>query len=77
MIGAIYNDYNDKLKQAQATYDYANQSPEISYEDFYKVRDIRDAIKEETEEYAQYYNGLDDIRASDSEIKYRNEVSIA
>ena len=77
VIVAIYNDYNEKLEQAQLAYDYANQSPEISYEDFYKVRDIRDAIQKEMEEYAQYYNGLDDIRASDSEIKYHNEVSIA
>ena len=77
VIVAIYNDYNEKLEQAQLAYDYANQSPEISYEDFYKVRDIRDAIQKEMEEYAQYYNSLDDIRASDSEIKYHNEVSIA
>lgn len=77
VIVAIYNDYNEKLEQAQLVYDYANQSSDVSYEDFYKVRDIRDAIKAEMEEYAQYYNGLDDIRASDSEIKYHNEVSIA
>lgn len=77
VIVAIYNDYDEKLEQAQLVYDYANRSPEISYEYFYKVRDIRDAIKQEMEEYAQYYNGLDDIRASDSEIKYHNEVSIA
>ena len=77
MIAAIYNDYSEKLKQAQWAYDYANQSPEISFEEFYRIRDIRDAIKEEMEEYAQHYNALDDIRASDSEIKYHNEVSIA
>ena len=77
VIVAICNDYNEKLEQAQLVYDYAYQSSDVSYEDFYKVRDIRDAIKAEMEEYAQYYNGLDDIRASDSEIKYHNEVSIA
>ena len=77
VIITIYNDYNEKLERAQMAYDYANQSSEVSYEDFYKVRDIRDAIKNEMEEYAQYYNGLDDIRANDSEIKYHNEVSIA
>lgn len=77
VIVAIYNDYNEKMERAQIAYDYANQSSDVSYEDFYKVRDIRDAIKNEMEEYAQFYNGLDDIRASDSEIKYHNEVSIA
>lgn len=77
IIAAIYSDYDEKLEKAQMAYDYANQSPDVSYEDFYKVRDIRDAIKAEMQEYAQYYNGLDEIRVSDSEIKYHNEVSIA
>lgn len=76
-IVAVYNDYNEKLKRAQVMYDYANVSPDVSYEDFYKIKAIRDAIKEEMDEYAFYYNGLDKIRASDSEIKYHNEVSIA
>lgn len=77
VIVAIYGDYDEKLEEAQIAYDYANQSPDVSYEDFYRVRDIRDAIKAEMQEYAQYYQGLDEIRASDSEIKYHNEVSIA
>lgn len=77
VIAVAYNDYNDKLEQAQLAYEYANRSPDVSYEEFYKIRDYRDAIKKEMEEYAQYYNSLDDIRASDSEIKYHNEVSIA
>lgn len=77
VLVAAYNNYEEKLEKVQAAYEYANQSPEVSYEDFYKVRDIRDAIKEEMQKYAQYYNGLDEIRAGDSEIKYHNEVSIA
>lgn len=77
VIVAIYNEYDEKLQKAQLAYDYANESPDVSYEAFYKIRDLRDAIKEEMQEYAQYYNGLDEIRASDSEIKYHNEVSIA
>lgn len=47
VIAAVYNDYNEKLEKAQLAYDYANQTPEVSYEEFYQVRDIRDAIKEE------------------------------
>lgn len=77
VIALIYNDYKEKLERAQLAYDYANNSPEVSYDEFYKIREIRDAIKTKMDEYAQYYNGLDDIRASDSEIKYYNEVSIA
>ena len=46
VLSAAYNSYEEKLEKVQAAYEYANQSPEVSYEDFYKVRDIRDAIKE-------------------------------
>lgn len=77
VVAVIYNEYNEKLEQAQLAYDYANQSSDVSYEEFYRIREIRDAIKEKMEEYAQYYYGLDDLRASDSEIIYHNEVSIA
>lgn len=77
MIGMKYRDYEEKLETAQEAYDYANVNPEVTYEEFFQIRDIRDAIKNEMEEYAQIYNNLDNIRASDSEIKYHNEVSIA
>lgn len=72
-----YSEYEAKLDSAQALYEYANVSSDVSYEDFYRIRDIRDAIKNEMEEYAEFYNGLDEIRVGDSEIKYHNEVSIA
>lgn len=74
---ALYNESNDKYEKAEAYYNYANISDEVSYEEFYKIRDYRDAIKKERDEYAEYYNALDEIRANDSEIKYHNEVSIA
>ena len=73
----LYNESNEKYEKAVAYYNYANTSEEVTYEDFYKIRDYRDAVKKERDEYAEYYNGLDEIRASDSEIKYHNEVSIA
>ena len=74
---ALYNESNDKYEKAVVYYNYANVSDEVSYEDFYKIRDYRDALKEERDKYAEYYNSLDEIRASESEIKYHNEVSIA
>lgn len=77
IIEEIYNDYNDKLELAQQAYEYANISEDVSYDDFYKIRDVRNDLKEKVKEYAQYYKSLDDIRASDSEIKYHNQVSIA
>lgn len=77
LLAVSYNECQEKYEAAQRAYDYANQSPEVSYDDFYEIRDIRDNIKSQMEECAQYYNGLDEIRASDSEIKYHNQVSIA
>lgn len=77
LFSALYNESNEKYEKAVEYYNYANTSDEVSYEEFYKIRDYRDAIKKERDEYAEYYSGLDEIRASDSEIKYHNEVSIA
>lgn len=74
---ALYSESNEKYEKAVAYYNYANTSDDVSYEDFYKIRDYRDEIKKERDEYAEYYNGLDEIRASESEIKYHNEVNIA
>lgn len=73
----LYSESNEKYEKAEAYYNFANVSDEVSYEEFYKIRDYRDALQKERDEYAEYYNGLDEIRASESEIKYHNEVSIA
>lgn len=77
IVKEIYNDYSQKLEYAQEAYDYANWSQDVSYEDFYKIQDIRNTLNKEVQEYAEIYNALDDIRASESEIKYHNQVSIA
>lgn len=72
-----YEQLDESYNEAQRAYDYANTSSEVSYEDFYKIRDLRDAIGEERDEYAKYYYAINEIRASDSEVKYHNAVSIA
>lgn len=74
---AMYNEYTEKYEAAVQAYNYANYSDEISYEDFYKIRDIKDALDEKRREYAETYNGLDEIDARESEIKYHNKISIA
>ena len=74
---SMYNDYTEKYQEAERAYNYANYSDEVSYEDFYKLRDIKDALEEKRKEYAETYNELDDIKASESEIKYHNKISIA
>ena len=74
---AMYNEYTEKYEAAVQAYNYANYSDDISYEEFYKIRDIKDALDEKRREYAETYNGLDEINARDSEIKYHNKISIA
>lgn len=73
----LYNESNEKYEKVLVYYDYANSSDDVSYEDFYKIKDIKDSLEKERDKYAEYYNGIDELRASDSEIKYHNEISIA
>lgn len=77
IIFSMYNDYNEKYEEAVLAYNYANYSDEVSYEDFYKLRDLKDALDEKRKDYAETYNVLDEIKASESEIKYHNKISIA
>lgn len=77
LILIAYNNKQEELGKAQKLYDYANYSSDISYETFYKVRDYRDALQEQLEEFRTYYNAIDKIRPNDSEIKYHNEISVA
>lgn len=77
VMAVMYNRYDARLDTLKALYDYANYSDEVSMERFLQIRDMRDAVEKERDEYAQYYNQLDDINPSDSEIKYHNRVSIA
>lgn len=77
LMAMAYNEYDEKYNEAQQAYNIANTDPDVSYDTFYRIRDYRDAIKEERDKYAQYYYGIDEIRASESEIKYHNKVSIA
>lgn len=72
-----YNDVKEQLEQAEQAYNYARTSDEVSYEVFYKVKAIKEAIQEKLDGIVEFYNNVDGIRPSDSEIKYHNEVSVA
>lgn len=76
-LAEVYNETEKKYELAQEAYDYANYSVDVSYDTFYKIRDYRDQMKEQLQECAQYYNSLDQIKASESEIKYHRKISIA
>lgn len=75
ILSNLYTVYQNKLQQVQAAYNYANMSPEVSYAEFYKIRDIRNELIQEMKKCMQYYNSIDGI--NDIEVTYHNEVSIA
>lgn len=73
-------EYNNKLSQLQEidyAYNVANYSPEVSYTDFYTIKEIRDNAIAELQEMESTYAEIDKMRPSDTEVKYHNEVSIA
>lgn len=80
--------YQEEYGEWQTLYEAAQQScVEGFYNDFVSAEEyhqrcaVRDAIQEKmeetTERYSQIYRSIDDIRASDTEIKYHNRVSVA
>lgn len=77
LVYAMYTVYDAKLDTAQALYEYANESDDVSYDEFYKIRDYRDDVRSERDSYAESYNTLDDMSASDTEVKYHCRISIA
>jgi len=74
---ASYNETKEELEKVEILYNYANTSDEVSYEEFYRVKAVKEAVEERLNEIVEFYNNVDDIRPADSEIKYHNEVSVA
>lgn len=77
MLEIEYNSKVQELEQIEYAYNIANYDPDISYTDFYTIRDIRDNAISELQEMKDSYAELNNIHASDSEIIYHNEVGIA
>ena len=73
----VLRDYKMEKDTVDLLYNIANISDEISYDTFYKIRDYREDLNENIEECEEVISALNDIRISDSELKYHNEVSIA
>ena len=77
MVKYSYNNKLDQLQQLEYAFQVANYSPEISYTDFYTIRNARDEAQEELREMEKTYRELSYIRPSDSKIIYHNQVAIA
>lgn len=72
-----YDNTQQELQQAEMAYNYANISSDVSYEEFYRVKAVKESLEEKLSEIIQFYRNVDNIRPSESDIKYHNEVSIA
>lgn len=77
LLALEYEEKVGQLSQIQDAYDYANMSPDVSYTDFYTIKEIRDRAVEELDEMRSTYSAIDNIHVSDTEINYHNEVSVA
>ena len=77
ILVVAYQEYTEKYNQAARYCEFAYYSDEVSAADFYALRDIRDAIAQQLQEFSDIYDVLDDIDASQSTITYHNNVSIA
>lgn len=77
LFAEAYNEKLEALREVERAYEIANYSDAVSYEQFYQIKNYRDALKQELNEYAEIYNGLDNVRPENAEINYHNEVSIA
>lgn len=74
---ALYDETKEELEEIEDLYNYACFSPDVSYEEFYIVKAQKESVEEKLNNIVEFYNTVDDIRPSDSEIKYHNEVSVA
>lgn len=72
-----YNALKEKYDEAQQAYDYANVSSDVSYEEFNKIKEYKDKLESQLESYYDAYNALDNVDASDAEVKYHCQLSIA
>lgn len=72
-----YDNQLEELERLEYALNIANIDPDISYADFYAIKNMRDNAVNGLNEMRSAYSELQNLRSSDSEITYHNEVSIA
>lgn len=77
VIATAYYETKESYEKAEEACRFASYSTDVSYSDYYKIQAYRDNLKEELENYYNVYDELDNVRASDSEVRYNNMISIA
>lgn len=77
IVVLAFNEVLEEYEDAENAYNIAYYSNEVSYETFYKIKAYKEALEGKLDDCREYYNEIDNIRASESDIKYHNEISIA
>lgn len=72
-----FREVKEQLDRAEYACEYAKYSDEVSYDEYLAVQAIKESIEEKLNRIVSFYENVDRIRPSDSEIKYHNEVGIA
>lgn len=76
-LAVQYEEYDEAYDKMCSLVLYAFYDDNVSVSQFNELRDMRDALENERDNYARLYNYLDNMRAKDCEISYHNEVGIA
>lgn len=77
MVVFMYNDTEERYEAAYQYYRYAAYSDEVSYSDYYAIRDVVSELSDELEQYRSVYKNLNRLRINDTDITYHTDLSIA
>lgn len=76
-IVEYYNELNSNYQQIAQARMYAMYDESVSVSDYNTLQQAEQQLASEMQECEAYYNALDNINTSQSEITYHNQISIA
>lgn len=77
MLAAQYEQYSQQLQVVDGYVAYSAQSPDITYEEYYRYLDMQKELRQNLTQLAEAYSELESLRPDQSQIRYHNTVSIA
>lgn len=77
LVSLAYNEHKENYEKAESYRLYALLSDEVSPDEYERYCAAVEELKGQMEEADEYRQALSELNASDSEIKYHNEVSVA
>ena len=77
LVSVAYNEHKKNYEEAESYRLYALLSDDVSPDEYESYCAAVENLKQQMEEADEYRQALRDLHASESEIKYHNEVSVA